>query len=579
MEIKKTWLVMAAVAAAFPVRATDSLPVISDAQRSLDRLQKNEQKQFIEQEKQREKAYQANEAARKIEEAEKFISAGHRFKIKKIIITDDGIYEDSPQRNAIISRYLNTLMGEAEILSLTRDLTNFYISKGYVTSQVTIVPGSLSDGTLVLKVLWGKIAGFLYNNQKPSWRDKMRQFSAMPFSNEKRLAMIDIDQALDNLLLMASNDKLSIQPAETSGYSYINHQSNGVFPLSVYLGVNNSGYREAGWYQYSVNTSLKNIIGLNDTLSYYYAYNDLKAKKDSQSVKSFSFNFPLGYWKFDASFYQSQYEKLVGGEYGGYLSYGHSKRLSFKTSRMLFRNAVGKTSAYFKVENRKNRNFIFDYPIAVSSKDYAHFTSGVSWVGSLAGGWGYIDLSMTAGIPWFSVPWKDDDDLIGFDLDYKKYNGSISWSKRMFDFFNGRVGLDYDFNGGFQFSNDVMVSDAKSSIGDEYTVRGYKETSVSAERTAWVANTVKLPIIINFAGLYSITPFVGFDIGMARNNCPPSVKTCTHDYMSGAAAGIKLAAKNVSTSFTAGWPMKKPASLQNANIDNYTLYFSANIGF
>lgn len=579
MEIKQTWLVMAAVAAAFPVTAAESLPVISDAQRSLDRLQKNEQKEFIEQEKQREKNYQANEAARKIEETEKFISTGHRFKINKIIIQDDKRYADSPQRYAIIARYLDTLMGEAEILNLTRDLTNFYISKGYVTSQVTIVPGSLSEGTLTLKVLWGKIDSFLYNNEKPSWRNKMRQFSAMPFSTDKRLAMIDIDQALDNLLSVAPDDKLSIQSAERDGYSYLNHHSKGVFPLSVYLGLNNSGYRDAGWYQYSVNTSLKNIIGLNDTLSYYYAYNDLKAKSDSQSVKSFSLNFPLGYWKFDTSFYQSQYKKVVGGQYGGYASDGKSKRLSFKTSRMLFRNAAGKTSAYVKVEKRSNRNFISDYPIAISSKDYTHFTSGVSWVGGIADGWGYLDISMTAGIPWFSAAWKEDEDLTGFDLDYKKYNGSLSWSKRMFNFFNGRVGLDYDFNGGFQFSNDVMVSEAKSSIGDEYTVRGYKESSVTAERTAWIANTVKLPIVINYAGLYSVTPFVGFDMGMARSNCPPSVKTCTHDYMSGAATGIKLAAKNISTAFTAGWPVKKPASLQNSHIDNYTIHFSANIGF
>lgn len=579
MQIKKSWLVMTGIFVVFPVNAMDGFPVISDAQRNLDRLQKDEQNIFIEQEKEREKRYQANEAERKLKDTEKLASTGIRFAIKKIIIEDDKRYNDSPQRNAIIARYINTLMGEEDILQLTRELSNFYISKGYVTSQVTIVPGSLSEGTLVLKVLWGKIAGFLYNDAKPSWRDKMRQFSAIPFSHEKRLTIMDIDQGLDNLLHVAPNDRLSIQPAEKNGYSFINHQSEGVFPLSVYLGVNNSGSRDAGWYQYSVNTSLKNVIGLNDTFTYYYAYNDLKAKSDSQSVNSFSFNFPLGYWKFDASFYQSQYEKLTGGQYGGYLSEGDSKRASFKISRMLFRNAGGKTSAYAKVEKRSNKNFISHYPIAISSKDYTQFNSGVNWVGSIANGWAYIDISMTAGIPWFSSAWKDDEDLTGFDLDYKKYNGAINWSKRLGEFLGGRVGLDYDFNGGFQFSNNVMVSNAKSSIGDEYTVRGYKESFISAERTGWISNTVKLPIIINYARLNSITPFVGFDMGMARYNCPPSVKSCEHNYMSGAAAGIRLAAKNLSTSFTAGWPVKKPASLQNTHIDNYNVYFSANIGF
>ena len=419
----------------------------------------------------------------------------------------------------------------------------------------------------------------LYNGEHPNWRDKLRQFSAMPFANEKRLNIQDIDQALDNLLRVAPYDQLEIQPTERSGYSLINHKSEGVFPLSLYAGVNNSGSRDSGWYQYSLNTSLKNIIGINDTLSFYYAWNDLNADSDSQSVKSFSLNFPLGYWNFDTSFYQSEYEKLIGGNAGGYLSYGHSKRFSFKTSRMLFRNSEGKTSAYIKLEKRVNRNFIIDYPIAISSKDYTQFTSGVSWVGSIASGWGYVDLSMTAGIPWFSAAWKDDPDLAGFDLDYKKYNGSLSWSKRLVNLFNGRLAVDYDLNGGFQFSNDVLVSDAKSSIGDEYSVRGYKEDIVSAERTAWIANTFKFPLAINYARFNSITPFVGFDIGMARKNCPPSVKSCQHEYMSGAAAGIRLTAKDFSASFTTGWPVTKPASLKNSKTDNYTVYLSANIGF
>lgn len=579
MDIIKISIIMAMSAAVFPAKAAESLPMISDAQRNLDRLQKDKQNSFIEQEKQREKAYQANEAVRKGDDTGKIISNGYHFPIKNIIIEGDDIYDDSAQRNAIVARYINTLMGKAEILNLSRELTNFYISKGYVTSQITIAPGSLSDGTLTLKVLWGKVAGFLYNGEQPSWRNKMRQFSALPFVNEKRLTIRDIDQALDNMLRVAPGDKLSIQPAEKSGYSWINHKSAGVFPLSLYLGINNSGTRESGWYQYSVNSSLKNILGLNDTFSWYYAYNDLKAASDSQSVKSFSFNFPLGYWHFDASFYQSQYENVTGGQYGGYLSYGHSKRLSFKTSRMMFRNAEGKTSAYIKVENRSNRNFIFDYPIAISSKDYTQFNTGLNWVGSLAGGWGYMDISMTAGIPWFSAAWKDDADLSGFDLDYKKYNGSISWSKRIAEFFNGRIALDYDLNSGFQFSNDYLVSDAKSSIGDEYTVRGYKDNFSSAERTAWISNTLKLPFVIDFARVNSITPFIGFDMGMARKNCPPSVATCKHDYMTGAGAGIKLSAKDFSTSFTAGWPVKKPVSLEDSHIDDYTLYFSANLGF
>lgn len=270
---------------------------------------------------------------------------------------------------------------------------------------------------------------------------------------------------------------------------------------------------------------------------------------------------------------------MIGGTYGGYTSDGKSERSSFKASRTLFRNAEGKTSGYVKIEKRENKNAIFGYPIAVSSKDYASVNTGINWVGSLLGGWGYIDIGMTAGIPWFSSAWKDDRDLDGFDIDYKKYNGSVTWNKQIASFYEGVLAIEYELNSGFQFTNDRLVSDSKYSLGDEYTVRGFKDMTISADRALYLSNTIKFPLQIRYARIYQISPFTGFDLGMARTNCPVNMDTCERDYMSGATAGVKMTGKDFSTSFTAGWPIKKPASLDGSRIDDYALYFNFDVGF
>lgn len=370
-----------------------------------------------------------------------------------------------------------------------------------------------------------------------------------------------------------------IEPDDKHGYSWINHVGNDVFPLSVYLGMNNSGYRDTGWYQYFINASLKNALGLNDTFSYYYSYNDLHAEDDNQAAKSFSFSLPLGYWLFDTSYYKSSYKKTIGGYYGGYISDGQSERLSFKVSRTVYRNATGKYSAWLKTEKRINENNIMGFPIAVSSKSYSSIAGGLTWVGSLYGGWGYADLSMTAGIPWFGSAWKEDSDLNGFDLDYKKYNGTLSWNRRLATSSGGRTGLDYELNSGFQFTNDRLVSDANYSMGDEFTVRGFKENGVAAERALWLSNTFKVPVQINYARLNTLSPFIGFDIGMARRNCAPAANACMHDYMSGAATGVKISGRDFSGSVVGGWPVTKPASLKNSEVDNFTLYLNLSAGF
>lgn len=552
---------------------------LNEAQRALDRIDKEKQRQLITNEKQREQQIKQDTLAQEEGKSPAAGSAANKFKIDTIVIENDDEFEFSAARNAILKRFRGTLLGQREILQLAKELTDFYINRGYVTTQVTIVPGSLRSGKLVLKVLWGKTSGFLHNSEQPGWREKLRLFSAMPFTKEKILNMRDIDQGLDNLLRVSPSDRLLIEADKKHGYSLINHQGEDVFPLSVYLGVNNSGYRSAGWYQYYLNSSLKNILGLNDTLSYYYSWNDLYADSDSQSAKSFSFNIPVGYWLLDASYYKSNYYKMIGGSYGGYSSDGQSERLSLKIGRTLFRNAAGKYSAWLKAEKRSNKNNIMNFPIAVSSKDYSSLSGGLSWVGSLAGGWSYLEASMTTGMPWFGSAWRQDSDLTGFDIDYKKYNGTLSWSRRLATAINGRLGLDYELSSGFQYSNDRLVSDAKYSLGDEFTVRGFKENIVSAEKALWLSNTLKAPLQINYARIISLAPFIGFDTGMARNNCIVSASVCKTDYMSGAAVGIKVNGKDFSGSVTTAWPVIIPASLKNSNKDNYTLYLNLSAGF
>ncbi|WP_320407111.1 POTRA domain-containing protein, partial [Yersinia proxima] len=62
------------------------------------------------------------------------LRSGIKFLIHHINIEDDDIYMHSPQRQKIINRFLNTEMGQQEIMALVRDLTNFYIGKGYATT-------------------------------------------------------------------------------------------------------------------------------------------------------------------------------------------------------------------------------------------------------------------------------------------------------------------------------------------------------------------------------------------------------------------------------------------------------------
>jgi len=557
--------------------ASDMLPARQNKQ-ELDRLERQNNQAIIEEAKRTEKQYQQQRAQRDDEGIFSLpAEAGVKFKIDKIVILDDERFNASPQRQEIIENYQGKELGKAEIFTVIKELTDFYISRGYVTTMVGIEPGSIKEGVLTLRVLWGKINGFEVNNSEPSFRQKTRLFSAFPFAKGKVLNMQDVDQAVENLMRVSGEDNLQIKPSKLDAMSNLNLIVKPSFPVSISAGINNSGSKSEGWQQYYGSTTFKNIAGLNDIFNAYYSWNNLINDDDEKKAWSLSYGVPLGYWTFDLSWYHSSYDQTIDGGYGNYASEGNSDRKSLRISRMLARNATGKTSLWAKMEKRDNYSAFEHEQIDVSSKKYTSVSSGITYVGSLMGGWLYGDLGVMAGVPWFDAAWKDDQDLEGFDLNYIKYNGMVSWTRPLFQF--GRLGGSYELNTGFQYSPDVLASDAKATLGDEFTVRGYKDDALQVDSGAWVGNTLNLPFDIHFAGVSQLTPFMGYDFGFAQDNCPEGVNTCDAQFMMGAAVGIKATGSYFSSSLTAGWPVKKPDTMSDQEIDNTVVYYKMDVNF
>jgi len=523
----------------------------------LDRLERQSNQFLIEEAKRTEELLQKQRELRG-SEAEGALPADStwKFKIDNIVILNDDRFDSAPQREEIIQRYVGKELSKAESFALVKELTDFYISRGYATTLISVEPGNIKSGSVTLRGLWGKINDFKVNGVEPSFRERTRLFTAYPFAKGKVLNMQDIDQSVDNLLRVSSADNIQVEPSVINGFSDLNLLHSPSLPVSVSAGLNNSGSKAEGWQQYFSSFTGKNIAGLNDIFNAYYSWNNLNNPADKQDSWSLSYGIPLGYWGFDVNYYKSQYTKNIDGGYDTYVSDGNSARASLRLSRMLVRGATGKTSAWVKVERRDNYNAIENSQIDVSTKKYSSLATGVTYVGALGGGWVYGDIGVTSGMPWFGAAWKGDPDLNGFDLNYVKYNGILSWTRSLAKF--GRLGMTYELNSGFQYSPDVLVSDAKVSIGDEYTVRGFKDDNVTSDSGAWLANTLQFPFDVGVAGVYQLTPYMGYDLGFTKDNCPEGVNTCDGQILMGASVGIKASGKYFSSSVVAGWPIRKP---------------------
>ncbi|MCM7877162.1 hypothetical protein M8T10_15620 [Enterobacter kobei] len=84
---------------------------------------------------------------------------------------------------------------------------------------------------------------------------------------------------------------------------------------------------------------------------------------------------------------------------------------------------------------------------------------------------------------------------------------------------------------------------------------------------------------IGLAGIYQLTPYIGYDVGFTKDNCPKGVNVCDSQFMMGASVGVKATGSHFSSYVMAGWPVKKPDSMEEETVDNTVVYYKTEINF
>lgn len=88
-----------------------------------------------------------------------------------------------------VAEYEGQCLGLSGINRILHDISNFYIQKGYVTSRALLIPQDLSDGSLMIQVLEGKLEDILLNRQS-HWFG-----SAFPYSINRILNLRVLNKA------------------------------------------------------------------------------------------------------------------------------------------------------------------------------------------------------------------------------------------------------------------------------------------------------------------------------------------------------------------------------------------------
>ncbi|NBI43814.1 ShlB/FhaC/HecB family hemolysin secretion/activation protein [[Haemophilus] felis] len=470
------------------------------------------------------------------------------------------------------SRVINDYQGKAlstqVVFQLVKDLTDVLYRAGYVTSAIGLKNHKIQNGDLQFVVLWGRVSDVLVEGKVPeNFKDKA-MISVLPTLKGKLLNIYDIDQLVEILNTTNKNAKVNVVAADTQGSSHLNIERKRTYFPEVGFGLNNSGTESNanGRNQATLNISLSDVLGTNDQWHFSTGYRLYKQNKANQQQNyALSYSQPFSFSTLDVKLSQSQYEKAVKGVNGTYASSGKTQTLGLKLTNVLSRNQNSILSAYGELEFKKRVSYFADIQTGNYRNNKANI--GLSYVTNFAQGKLYADISYTNGLRWFGANYSAYDDKREKTL--KLLSGSVNW-QRLISLF--KRSMNYQLRIGGQYGFDSLYSENQFSIGDEYTVRGFKGGAASGDSGVYLSQTITVPFYPQKPYLSQISLLAGLDVGQVYVR-----KTHKSDTLAGIALGVKAQVKSLSLSFTYGQPLKGANDVENNRQPVY--YFNGSISF
>lgn len=422
----------------------------------------------------------------------------------------------------ITNPYTGHCIGIADIQKIMKDLTNLYLDKGYVTARLYIPPQDIKKSRLLKFVVEEGILSDIYYNGKPVSPYDGVIMSSMPRMKGKVMNMRDVEQGLDQMNRLASNNaKSDILPGKEQGETILNVTNQPNKRWQINLSHDNLGQDSTGFARYNANLTLDNVLKINDLWNFgyqrtqrdYWNDNDLDGNSNSYSG---SVSIPNGYWTFNVSGYYYEYKSTVPGNFGPINTSGDSSELRGSVGRLLHRDNKSLTTLNVGLAYKETNNFLLGNKIEVGSRMYTVANIDLSHSRQMLDGTWTFDLNYMQGLDWFGAVKKHDPGAGDSEPEFSKVVGTISVATP-FKIKNQNFIVNNLLVG--QYSPDNLFAAEQISIGSYSNVRGSRDSLLYGNNGFFTRNEIAWRTVPwgNDAKLVSafgeFRPYVGLDYG------------------------------------------------------------------
>ncbi|MGL5456174.1 MAG: ShlB/FhaC/HecB family hemolysin secretion/activation protein [Citrobacter telavivensis] len=488
-------------------------------------------------------------------------SSGPCFDIRQITLSGSTLITSAAQQK-LLSPWLNRCLNMAQLTQLTNDVTDWYVSRGYITSRAFLTEQDISAGNLRLVVMEGRLQAIRMEDAPP----RMLKM-AFPRREGSILNLRDIEQGMEQINRTRSEPvQIEILPGDEEGWSVVNLTATPEFPVTGSVSLDNSGQKSTGTGQLSGSLSFNNLLGLADNgFISGGRSSDFSNVHDAQNVAA-GFSLPYGYSLLDYSYSWSNYLSTVDNNGWLWRSTGDTQTHRLGLSHVLFRNGDIKTALTGGLQHRISHNYLDDALLESSSRKLTSFSMGLNHTHKLLGGVGTLNPVFTRGMSWFDA---ENDHGKGDDQpksQFHKWSLSASFQRPVAD------GLWWLASAYGQWSPDRLYGAEQLSIGGESSVRGFKEQYISGNNGGYLRNELTYSLF-TFPFIGQVSAIAAVDGGWLHSDKYDPYSSGT---LWGSAIGLSSSARHYSSQLTMGVPLKYPDWLAP---DHLVIYYRIALAF
>lgn len=458
-------------------------------------------------------------------------------------------------------------LGALGIQTVIDRLQNALLARGYTTTRVLTGPQNLQTGTLNLTVVPGRIAQIRW---APGSGTRASRWNTVPANSGDVLNLRDIEQALENFKhIPTAQADIQITPGTEPGTSdlVIAHQQPMPFRLSATA--DDSGSPRTGKYQGGLTLSYDNWWNLSD-LFYVTLLHDLGgADPGARGTRGqiVHYSVPFGYWQMAFTHSNNSYYQTVAGATQSYLYSGTSRNMEANLSRIVHRDATGKTNLSLKGFQRSSNNFIDDAEVEVQRR----VVGGLEWGLNHSRSWNGGSLTANANYrmgtgAWGSLPAPEEN----FGEGTSRMRLWLVNANAQQSFTLAGKAVQYNANWRGQYNKTPLTPQDRLAIGGRFTVRGFDGLAVLSAERGWVWRNE-----ISSALSPLIRGYIGLDTGHVEG---PSAAQLVGQSLTGGVLGLR---GRLGTSpwlqydIFVGKPLSKPTNFTtSASTAGFSLFMS-----